>query len=100
MERRARRARRGSDRSFLRGLRGLCVQICFLTACASTESKRIPTAPPAPEHGDRLQYGEATWYGKPEHGGPTASGERFNMYDMTAAHRSLHLGTRVRVTNL
>lgn len=34
------------------------------------------------------------------HGGPTASGERFNQNAMTAAHRRLPLGSRVRVTNL
>jgi rare lipoprotein A len=44
--------------------------------------------------------GVASWYGQPHHGQPTASGERFNMYELTAAHRTLPLGTRVRVTNL
>jgi rare lipoprotein A len=44
--------------------------------------------------------GLATWYGGKHHGGPTASGERFNMRDLTAAHRRLPFGTRVRVTNL
>ncbi len=44
--------------------------------------------------------GVASWYGSEGHGGPTASGERFNMYAMTAAHRTLRLGTWVLVTNL
>lgn len=44
--------------------------------------------------------GLASWYGGKHHGGPTASGERFNMRDLTAAHRRLSFGTRVRVTNL
>jgi rare lipoprotein A len=44
--------------------------------------------------------GRASWYGKEQHGGPTASGERFDMYALTAAHRTLPMGTRVRVTNL
>ena len=42
----------------------------------------------------------ATFYGDEQHGGPTASGERFDKRKMTAAHRSLRFGTRVRVTNL
>jgi rare lipoprotein A len=51
------------------------------------------------KHYTPFQQGLGTWYGKEQHGGPTASGERFNMHAMTAAHRSLPLGTRVRVTN-
>ncbi len=46
------------------------------------------------------QVGTASWYGSYFHGRPTASGEPYNMYDLTAAHRSLPLGTWVRVTNL
>jgi len=44
--------------------------------------------------------GKASYYGKGFHGKKTASGERFNKYAMTAAHRTLPFGTRVRVTNL
>jgi rare lipoprotein A len=47
----------------------------------------------------RVQEGYATWYGAGLHGRRTASGERFNKNAMTAAHRSLPLQTRVRVTN-
>jgi len=43
--------------------------------------------------------GQASWYGSQHHGRRTASGERFNMNAMTAAHRSLPFGTKVRVTN-
>lgn len=43
--------------------------------------------------------GIASWYGEPHHGRKTASGEVFNMYKMTAAHRTLPLGTMVKVTN-
>src|SRR3954464_8204377 len=46
------------------------------------------------------QVGTASWYGDYFEGRPTASGEPFNMYDMTAAHLTLPLGTLVRVTNL
>ncbi len=47
-----------------------------------------------------LSEGAATWYGFEFHGRETASGEIYNMYDLTAAHRDLPLGTRVRVINL
>ena len=46
------------------------------------------------------QIGTASWYGDYFVGKPTASGEDFDMYDMTAAHPTLPLGTYVRVTNL
>jgi len=41
----------------------------------------------------------ASWYGVPYHGRPTASGEIFNQNAMTAAHRSLPFGTRLKVCN-
>jgi rare lipoprotein A len=46
------------------------------------------------------QVGTASWYGSFFDGRPTASGEPYNMYDLTAAHPSLPLGSWVRVTNL
>lgn len=46
------------------------------------------------------QRGQASWYGSGFHGRKTASGERYNQYEMTAAHKRLRFGTRVRVTNL
>ena len=47
-----------------------------------------------------VQTGMASWYGPGFHGKLTANGEIYNQYDMTAAHRSLPLGTRAIVTNL
>jgi rare lipoprotein A len=44
--------------------------------------------------------GHASWYGPGFHGRLTANGERYNQYGMTAAHRTLPFGTRMRVTNL
>ncbi|MBF2022509.1 MAG: septal ring lytic transglycosylase RlpA family protein [Hydrococcus sp. C42_A2020_068] len=44
--------------------------------------------------------GMASWYGPGFHGRQTANGERFNQNDLTAAHRSLPFGTKVRVTNM
>lgn len=46
------------------------------------------------------QVGVASWYGKAFHGRSTASGEDFDMFELTAAHRKLPLGTYVKVTNL
>ena len=46
------------------------------------------------------QVGTASWYGSYFQGKTTASGEPYNMYDMTAAHMDLPLGTLVKVTNL
>jgi peptidoglycan lytic transglycosylase len=51
-------------------------------------------------HTRPYQVGTASWYGEDFEGKPTASGERFNMYDLTAAHPTLPLGTLVKVTNL
>jgi rare lipoprotein A len=44
--------------------------------------------------------GMASWYGKEFNGRPTASGAIYDMYDLTAAHRTLPFGTMVEVTNL
>ena len=46
------------------------------------------------------QTGVASWYGPGFHGRRTASGERFDQNDLTAAHRRLPLGSEVKVTNL
>src|SRR5882672_11188000 len=46
------------------------------------------------------QIGTASWYGQVFQGKATASGEPYNMYDLTAAHLELPLGSMVRVTNL
>jgi rare lipoprotein A len=46
------------------------------------------------------QTGVASWYGPGFHGKRTASGERFDQNDLTAAHRQLPLGAEVKVTNL
>ncbi|MGH9512266.1 MAG: septal ring lytic transglycosylase RlpA family protein [Terriglobales bacterium] len=51
-------------------------------------------------HAKPYQIGTASWYGDYFEGRETASGEPYNMYDLTAAHPSLPLGTLVKVTNL
>jgi rare lipoprotein A len=66
--------------------------IASLSACG--------TGPKVRETPRYQAEGLASYYGKKFHGRRTASGERFNMNAMTAAHRSLKFGTRVKVTNL
>jgi len=47
-----------------------------------------------------FERGQASWYGGRFHGRRTASGERFDRHGFTAAHRTLPLGTRVRVRSV
>jgi rare lipoprotein A len=72
---------------------GACVSTSDNVAHASSSSSSQTSG------GKRLQAGAASWYGPGFHGRKTASGERFNTYAMTAAHRTLPFGTRVRVVN-
>jgi rare lipoprotein A len=65
-----------------------------LAAAACVAASGAMADEPLPE-----QAGVASWYGPGFHGRRTANGERFNTHDLTAAHRSLPFGTRVRVTN-
>lgn len=55
-----------------------------------------------PQTGDKtlVQTGYASWYGKQFHGKKTSIGERYNMYEMTAAHTTMELPSYARVTNL
>ena len=55
--------------------------------------------PVASAHG-YVETGTASWYGRDFHGRPTACGERYDMYGISAAHKLLPMHTRVRVTNL
>ena len=78
-----------------------------LAACTSTTRAPAPVEP-APrratvdrgERPVRVLRGKAVWYGGKWHGRRTASGERFDKRKLTAAHRSLPLGSRIRVVNL
>lgn len=63
-------------------------------------AKAKPPATPPKKLQDWHQIGLASWYGQEFQGKETADGESFNMYDLTCAHRSLPLGTWVKVTNL
>jgi len=74
----------------------------------TSEASSAPTSPIRVKAVDRqktaktkpYQVGTASWYGEYFDGKPTASGEDYDMYDMTAAHPTLPLGSYVRVTNL
>ncbi len=67
---------------------------------ASTSDAAVADAGPEPERVVRELRGIAIWYGGDWHGKKNASGERFDRHALTAAHRSLPLGTRVRITAL
>ncbi len=62
----------------------------LMFSCRSVP-KKVPSS---------VQTGLASWYGPNFHGKTTSSREVYNMYDMTAAHRTLPFGTYVMVTNL
>lgn len=63
-------------------------------------SARSPQAPPAVAPGGYTEEGNASWYGKPFNGRRASNGEIYDMYKLTAAHRTLPFETVVRVTNL
>ena len=56
--------------------------------------KKMPSCAPV-----KVQLGVASWYGPGFHGRKTSSGERYDMNQFTAAHRTLPLNTQVLVTN-
>jgi rare lipoprotein A len=72
--------------------------LVLAVGCTTREARR--SEEPTARSTGRIERGKATWYGAYHHGKPTASGERFDRYAMTAAHRTLRLQSRVRVTNL
>jgi rare lipoprotein A len=93
----------------------LCAMALFLVqACASTPPPAPTSLPgqpkpyrvdgtwysPMPHAKGFNQLGIASWYGKKFHGRKTSSGEIYNMYAMTAAHKTLPLGTWVQVRRL
>lgn len=75
----------------------LAAESSALTASAAgvTEPALLKGAPVR-----ELQRGKASWYGPRFHGRRTASGERYNMHALTAAHKTLPFGTLVRVRSL
>jgi rare lipoprotein A len=82
----------------LQPTRALILLLLFIAACAVPRSRSVRA--PLPHPGGATQTGIASWYGPGFHGQLTASGAIYNQHDLTAAHPSLPLGTRVLVTNL
>jgi rare lipoprotein A len=99
--------------------------VCILTGCGHPKQARVNVPPPpAPEPSTgteasketgadlaeptipldarpiATETGKASWYGPPYHNRKGSNGEVYNMHAMTAAHRTLPLGSIVRVTNL
>ena len=89
-------------------IRLLLIFLAFIVACGSSiaygdyvdttgwSRKQIESIKNHP----KTQVGIASYYGKKFHKKRTANGEIFNMYKVSAAHKSYPLGTKVRVTNL
>jgi rare lipoprotein A len=59
-----------------------------------------PAGTPGARPGGPVEEGNASWYGAPFHGRQASNGEIYDMYKLTAAHRTLPFNTVVRVTNL
>jgi rare lipoprotein A len=75
----------------------LCL-IIFLSMMAGCADGYHRTEPPITS--ERPQRGVASWYGPSFHGNPTANGELYDMWALTAAHRTLPFGTRVLVQSV
>lgn len=73
------------------------IALITLTALFGCATKRVAQIEYIPEGGRK---GVASWYGAEFHGKPTASGEIYNMYEYTCAHREYPFGTKLRVVNL
>ena len=78
--------------------------LLFLTACESTSVYSRNNTRPEKRERQRPQSGKteymiASWYGNAYHGKQTASGAIYNMYDYTAAHKTLPFGTRLKLIN-
>jgi len=65
-----------------------------------TSSREIPVTKNPKLSYKQTWTGVASWYGEDFHGKLTANGETYDMHDLTAAHKTLPLGTVLRVTNL
>lgn len=75
----------------VRGALGVAAALATVALFAGCATHTMPTP--------STQRGVASWYGPGFHGQATSSGETYNQFELTAAHRSWPLGTRVRVTN-
>lgn len=71
--------------------------LVFLSACSQNS---IRTTPNLNKATSKYQTGIASFYANKYQGRQTANGERFNQKALTAAHKTLRFGTRVKVTNV
>lgn len=85
--------RRAGRTTALRALAASGLLVATLSWAGCAAHPRSETA------GRPIEVGTASWYGPDFHGRPTASGETYDMYQLTAAHRTLPFGTRVVVVN-
>ena len=77
------------------------VVLAVLAGCSTAPERGRPGSDALTKSpGAEIARGKASWYGPGFHGKRTASGERFDMNELTAAHRTLPFGTRVRVRNV
>ena len=82
-----------------------CLLFLFVTACANTgvrsslEVKKTKEEIFGNAKPVQVLVGKASWYGIPFHGRRTANGEIYNMFEMTAAHKTLPFGTRLLIVN-
>lgn len=90
---------RGRDARPLVVATPLLATALFSAACAGKPAPASAPAAPRLQVGGK-ETGLASWYGPEFHGNRTANGERYNMFDLTAAHRTLPFGTLVKVENL
>ena len=72
----------------------------FLTSCSSIKNHHTSRDLSESIKKSHIQIGTASWYGSKFHGKKTASGKVFDKRKMTAAHRTLPFGARIKVTNL
>ncbi len=70
------------------------INLISLSLISQVQAKTKEVSP------DFVQVGEASWYGPGFQGRKTANGERFDTYEMTAAHKTLPFNTLIKVTNL
>ncbi len=70
------------------------VIVVFIISSCTMPAQRSPYA------AGYVERGVASWYGEDFHGRPTSSGEIYNMYDLTAAHKLMPLGTVAKITHL
>ena len=91
--------RRAGSGTWWRGL-SILLLVLALPACGRRAPSPVPVTASSIPAGGSHEAGIASWYGPGFHGRTTANGETYDMYAMTAAHKTLPFETWVRVVNL